>query len=351
MGKAAKTPPVIRSTTQLARYVGLSRSVVWRVLNVQPHLRPDTVERVQRALAETGFTPNAHALHLRGKPTAVIGVCMENFLTPTAVSKLSVLQELLAPEGYTTLAEMNRPGAYDRVVRHFLSLRVEGVVFIGHFPPGELAQRLAELERHATPHVVVDNTDVSRARIVTLDRAEAMRQVVAHLCDLGHRRFGLLGLSGPFQTVVDRLRGVHDALRQRGLEPARCTSSHDERFERTDHFEFGRTLAASFATEPRLPSAFIAVNDETAVGALLEFQSRGLRVPEDVSVVGFNNQNLCLMTRPRLTSVDQQIEETMRVTVAQILGGIRRPARRPSTTLIAPQLVLRGSTGPAPRRR
>src|SRR5207249_4088940 len=98
------------------------------------------------------------------------------------------------------------------------------------------------------------------------------------------------------------------------------------------------------------PTAFIAVNDDTAVGALLEFQERGLRVPGDISLVGFNNQNLCLMTRPRLTTVDQQIEPTMAATVRGILQQIGRPApARPIIQLIAPQLVVRDSTGPASR--
>lgn len=336
---------IIRSTAQFARYVGLSRSAVSRVLNEQPGLRAATIERVRRAMAETGFTPNAHARHLRGKPTAVIGVCMENYFTPTAVSKLSVLQSQLAAAGYTTLAEMSRPGAYDQVVRHFLSLRVDGVIFIGHFEQPELAQRVAELARHGTAYVVVDNSGLERVQAVTLDRIAAMREVTTHLLALGHRRFGLLGLSGPFQTVVDRLHGINEALAAHGLDPARCVTSHDARYERTDHFEYGRTLAHSFLGGRERPTAFIAVNDETAVGALLEFQARGVRVPQDLSLVGFNNQSICLMTRPKLTSVDQQIDRTIAATVRSILRQIDQAGNsRPQTRLIQPQLVLREST-------
>ena len=350
MAKTSPAPAVIRSTAQFARHVGLSRSAVSRVLNEQPGLRPETIALVQKAMAETGFTPNAHARHLRGKPTAVIGVCMENFLTPTAVGKLSVLQRLLAAEGYSTLAEMSRPGSYDKVVRHFLSLRVDGIVFIGHFETPELTLRVADLRRHGTAYVVVDNPGVEKVNTITLDRVAAMREVATHLLALRHRRFGLLGLSGPFQTVTDRLLGLHEGLAARRLDPARCLVSHDERFPRTDHFEYGRTLAQSFLHAPDRPTAFIAVNDDTAVGALLEFQERGLRVPGDLSLVGFNNQNLCLMTRPRLTSVDQQIEPTMAATVRCITRQIGRPASaRPLVQLIAPRLIVRDSTGPAPR--
>lgn len=350
MAKSSRTPSVIRSTAEFARYVGLSRSAVSRVLNEQPGLREETITRVREAMAETGFTPNAHARHLRGKPTAVIGVCMENFLTPTAVAKLSVLQGLLAAEGYSTLAEMSRPGSYDKVVRHFLSLRVDGIVFIGHFETPELTLRVADLRRQGTAYVVVDNPGVERVNTVTLDRIAAMREVATHLLGLKHRRIGLLGLSGAFQTVTDRLLGLREALAERRLDPDRCLVSYDDRFVRGDHFEYGRTLAQSFATAPDCPTAFVAVNDDTAVGALLEFQAHGLRVPEDVSVVGFNNQSLCLVTRPRLTSVDQQIEPTMAAAARSLLRQVANPgAARPTVQLIPSKLVIRESTGPAPR--
>ena len=350
MAKSSPAPVVIRSTAQFARFVGLSRSAVSRVLNEQPGLRPETIALVQTAMAETGFTPNAHARHLRGKPTAVIGVCMENFLTPTAVGKLSILQRLLAAEGYLSLAEMSRPGAYDKVVRHFLSLRVDGIVFIGHFEAPELTLRVADLRRHGTAYVVVDHSGVEHVNTVTLDRVTAMREVAAHLLALKHRRIGLLGLSGPFQTVTDRLLGLREELAARRLDPDRCLVSHDARFPRTDHFDYGRTLAQSFVAAPDRPTAFIAVNDDTAVGALLEFQERGLRVPEDVSIVGFNHQSLCLMTRPRLTSVDQAIEATMAAAVRVVQAQIGRPPpARATMQLIAPKLVVRDSTGPAPK--
>ncbi len=297
-------------------------------------------------MEETGFTPNAHALHLRGKPTATIGVCVENFLTPTAVHKLSVLQDLLHAKDYTALIEVHRPGSSRRVVQHFLSLRVDGVVFIGHFDPQDLGPRLAELSRHGVPHVVVDNPGLKKTNLVTLDRVRAMEQVMEHLFGLGHRRFGLLGISGPFQTVVDRLRGVENALKRKGLGIAAAVSL-DDRHARHEHFSYGSTLARAFLELKRRPTAYLAINDETAVGALLEFQSQGLRVPQDVSVVGFNNQNVCLMTRPLLSSVDQQIEKTMEATAALILNqaGHALPAT-PVVRMIEPNLVLRGSTGP-----
>ncbi len=352
VSRAASRSAVIRSTAEFARYVGLSRSAVSRVMNEQPGLRQATIDRVRRAIAETGFTPNAHAVHLRGKPSRMIGLCVENLLTPSGVAKLSELQELLAARGFTALIEVDRADGSRKLIEHFLSLRVQGVAFVGHFSPELLGERIAGLRRHGVPHLVVDHSGCAEAPTVTLDRAAAMEEVIAHLHSLGHRRFGLLGISGAFQTVTDRIDGVRAALRKRGLVFERVVVVLDHLHVRTDHFEFGRMLAREFAKLRERPTAFIAVNDETAIGALLEFQALGLRVPGDLSIVGFNNQTICRMTAPALTSVDQQIERTARTAADLLIGALDRPLpRAPAMRLIAPQLVMRGSTGPVRRGR
>jgi DNA-binding LacI/PurR family transcriptional regulator len=169
---------------------------------------------------------------------------------------------------------------------------------------------------------------------------------------LGHRTFGLLGISGAFQTVSDRLEGLRAALKQRKLDFDRCVRSLDHQHARTSHFEYGRTLAREFARLRSRPTAFIAVNDETAVGALLEFQALGLLAPRDLSIVGFNNQTICQMTRPQVTSVDQQIERTARAAVDLLISAQGRPLpRTPAMRLIEPQLIVRDSTGPVARHR
>jgi DNA-binding LacI/PurR family transcriptional regulator len=344
----SSSAPKINTTASFARYVGLSRSTISRVLNKQDGLSQRTINRVHQAMAETGFTVNAHAANLRKRRTATIGVCMEDFLTPTAVSKLSCLQEHLRARGCTTLIEVMRPGASLQVVQHLLSLRVDGVIFIGHFPPEELGARLAELRKHEVPHLIVDHAGLKGTHTVTLDRVAALSEVMRHLLDLGHRSFGLLGISGAHQTVSDRLTGIRAALIERGLDPVASLRSLDDQHTRTKHFDFGRTLAGAFARQPERPTAFVAVNDETAIGALLAFQEFGLQVPRDLSIVGFDNQNICLMTRPQLTSVDQQVETTMHRAADQILELVNGDfaTAQPGLDLIRALFVNRGSTGP-----
>ena len=343
-----KVPPVIRSTADFARHVGLARTTVSRVINGQPGLKQKTIDRVQRALAETGFTPNAHALHLKGKRTSMIGICMEDLATPPAVRKLSTLQRVLRSRGFSSLIEVFTPGTGREVVRHFLSLRVEGVVFIGHFHQEEIEARLAELNGHGTPHVVIDHFGLKGANTVSLDRAAGMEAVVNHLLDHGHRTFGLLGVTKGPTSRIDRMSGIQAALRARGLDFNACMVSLDHLHERRNDFEYGHKLAASFLAQPARPTAFIGHNDEIAIGAMRGFQEGGLKLPRDASVTGFNNQDICHMTWPTLTTVDQSIDLTIETAAEVILSQLDQPPRaKPVVKTIPPQLIVGESTGPA----
>lgn len=339
---------MIRSTADFARHVGLARTTVSRVLNGQPGLKQKTIDRVQRALAETGFTPNAHALHLKGKRTSMVGICMENLATPPLVHKLATLQRVLRTRGFSSLIEVFTPGTGREVVRHFLSLRVEAVVFIGHFHREEIEARINELIGLGTPHLVIDHFGLKNAHTVSLDRSFGMEAVVTHLLDQGHQTFGLLGVTKGPVNRIDRLSGIHAALRKRGLEFDRCVTSLDHLHERRNDFEYGRALAASFHRQPHRPTAFLGHNDEIAIGALRGFQEAGLRVPRDISITGFNNQDICHMTSPTLTTVDQNIVTTIEAAAEVVLSQLDQPPRaRPIVRTIEPQLVIRESTGPA----
>ena len=341
---------MIRSTADFARHVGLARTTVSRVLNGQPGLKPKTIERVQRALAETGFAPNAHAVHLKGKRTSMIGICMEDLATPPGVQKLATLQREFRARGFSSLIEVVTPGSGREVVRHFLSLRVEAVVFIGHFLREEIEARIAELIAHGTPHLVIDHYGLKDANTVALNRAAGMRQVVQHLLGLGHRTFGLLGITKGPTSRIERLVGIGEALETSGLDFDACTTSLDHLHERQNDFQYGRKLAASFAAERVRPTAYLALNDAIAIGALRGFQEAGLKVPRDVSVAGFNNQEICHMTTPTLTTIDQNIAATVGAATEIVLAQIGKPLRpKPTVQTIEPRLVVGESSGPAAR--
>ncbi|HUJ43991.1 MAG TPA: LacI family DNA-binding transcriptional regulator [Opitutaceae bacterium] len=350
MTNSKTMPPGITSTAEFARYVGLARTTVSRVLNRQPGLKQSTIDRVQHALAETGFTPNAYATLLKGKGTSSIGICLENLLTPPILLKLAALQRQLRGQGYTSLIEVYERGQSRTILRHFLSMRVQAVVFIGHFDTAELETRIRELSGHKTPHLVIDHHGIPHANTVTLDRAQAMREMMHHLLDLGHRSFGLLGIPLEHPSRLERIHGIRRALSERGLDLQACARSFDAQCPRTQDFEFGHALTRQFLELKQPPTAYVALNDEIAIGAIRALHEAGLTVPGDASVTGFNNQDLCTMMAPPLTTVDQQIEPTikaaMQVLMAHVRGGM--PARTILRT-IKPELIIRQSTGRAVR--
>jgi DNA-binding LacI/PurR family transcriptional regulator len=343
-----KSNSVLRSTAEFADHVGLARTTVSRVLNGQPGLKQSTIDRVQRALAETGFTPNAHALHLKGKRTSLIGICMEDLITPPAVKKLAALQKLLRDRGFSSLMEVLTPGTGREVVRHFLSMRVEAVVFIGNFHREEMEARIVELAAHGMPHLFIDQYGLAGANTISLDRAAGMNEAVTHLLDQGHRHFGLLAVARAPQSRYDRMTGIRAALRARRLEFDRATLSLDHLHERSNDFEYGRRLAGSFLQQSPRPTALLALNDEIAIGAVGGLQDAGLKVPRDLSVIGFNNQEVSLLISPTLTTVDQNIAETVaaaaEVLLAQLTGQV---GAKPVVRLIKPTFIVRESTGPA----
>lgn len=340
----------IRSTADFARYVGLARTTVSRVLNGHPGVKRSTIERVQRALDQTGFTPNAFAVGLRGKGAAVAGICLENLLTPPMVAKLALLQKRLRARGFTCLIEVLATGESRKVVQHFQAMQASAVIFIGHFVPAELAQRVAELRRRRIAHVLIDQANVTGANSVSFDRAGAMHLVMNHLLDLGHRSFGLLGMEQQEQQTRDRLRGITEALTARGLDPAVHTRSLDQLEPRENDFTFGRALARAFARLDKPPTALVGVNDEVAIGAMLALEEMGIKVPDDISVTGFNNQDICQMTSPNLTSVDQQIESTVEIALDLLGEQLKHLSDQPVVRMIKPTMIARRSSGPAPKR-
>ena len=145
------------------------------------------------------------------------------------------------------------------------------------------------------------------------------------------------------------MNGIRAALAAQRLDFDSCTQSLDHLHVRAGDFEYGRALATTFASSPNRPTAFLALNDEIGVGALHGFQASRLRVPHDLSISGFNNQDICAMTTPGLTSVDQQIARTVAAAAKLIFEHLNGPARRrPVLRTLVPELVTRGAPGPAP---
>jgi DNA-binding LacI/PurR family transcriptional regulator len=341
----------IHSTAELARHLGLSRWSVSRAINGQDGVSAETAEQVRAAMAEFGFAPSAHGRGLRGHRTGVIGICFRALDTPVTIEKIAHVQRLVSGRGYRPLFELTeldqRMGA--DVINHFISMRVEGVLFVDT-PPGERSadwQRL--LRRHGIPAAHLEPLGPLTHNGVHLDRVAAMAQATEHLLNLGHRHFGLFGINETSPLGEPRCDGVRQALLARGLDPARHFGIWDFPHPRPAGLRYGHELAAKLLAAPRRPTALLAVNDEVAAGVMWGLQKAGHHIPRDFSVFGFDNFVLSEQTTPALCTVDHQIEAVAAAAADLLFTLIERgPATRLPTVKIPARLIVRESAGPAP---
>ncbi|MBC2595147.1 LacI family DNA-binding transcriptional regulator [Ruficoccus amylovorans] len=334
----------------LARHLGLSRWTVSRVLNGHPGVLPATVERVQQAMEELGYQPNALARGLRGGKTGTIGICFQEIESPILVRKSTILQNLLREQGRHTLIELTdgNPGLEERIVGHFLSMRVDGIVLIG--------SRLSEEDpslRHAreqgTPVVWIDPEKARVERRVTLDRAYSMKLALEHLYGLGHRRFVNLGIDPTDANGSVKFQGLKRTCSRLGLDWERDFSHfYVEGWQQHD-YAFGERLAGVFAASAPSATAAVVLNDRVAIGLMHRLRRKGWDFPKNLSIVSYDNNDMAAYACPPLTTIDQRVESMMEAAVemldALVEGGEAAAALKPRS--VRPTLVERESTAQA----
>lgn len=337
----------VQGTAALAERVGVSRWTVSRVLNGHGGVKAATRERVLRAVEELGFEPNVMARGLRGVPSRLVGVSFPHLEALVLARKSQVMQRELKAAGYRGIFGMPEGDAVveEEVVRHFLAIGVDGVVLLG----STLASGSgiwAEAWERGVGVVAVDPREAVPVSRVWLDRHGAMEMKLKHLVELGHRRIAVLGLRSDDLYGAVRLRGLRKAAKALSLEEGKhYWFMDDDRYALQD-YRYGVELARRvMAGGGERPTALFCLNDRLAMGALRCLQDAGKRVPEELSVIGFDNTPETEWARPSLTTVDQNIEEMMR-TAAEILWT-SMAEKRVIKRKVAARLVVRESTGVA----
>ncbi len=340
----------IHSTAELARHLGLSRWSVSRAINGQGGVSPETAAQVRAAMEEFGFTPSPHGRALRGHRTGAIGICFRELDTPITIQKVAHVQRLLSRRGFRPLfefSELDQRMGTD-VIRHFISMRVEGVLLVDTPPGPEVTEWLRLLKQHGIPAASVEPVGPIAVNGVHLDREEAMTRVTAHLVALGHRRFALAGIAPDLQLGQARHRGVMRALTTAKIPgpPANLYLPN----VRPAGLRYGRQLAELLLALPRPPTAVLAINDEVAAGLLWRLQRAGLNCPADFSLVGFDNLALAEQTTPALSTVDHNVEVVAAAAVEMLVRLIELgPNARLPVVKVEPHLILRESIAAPPR--
>lgn len=330
----------------VARAAGVSTATVSRALTLPHKLRPDTLKKIEAAVQALGYVAHGAARALATRRTHTVGAVIPTLDNAIFANTTHALQQALDAAGYTLLVASHEfdPDQELRVTRTLLARGVDGVVLVGTTHHPELFRLL---EAHGTPYVLSWALDrVGRHPCVGFDNRAAAIRLVKYLLELGHRRFAMIaGITANNERAQQRRDAVGDALAARGirLAPARVV-------EKAFTFDAGREGLAELLDHGTLPpTAVICGNDVLALGAIAECHARGIQVPGDVSITGFDDMEIAAIVTPRLTTVRFPTAELGSLAAQHLLArlaGRSVPQRRE----LPVELVVRESTAP-PRSR
>jgi LacI family transcriptional regulator len=334
---------VAATIVDVAARAGVSTATVSRVLSGSGVARPATRERVIEAARDLAYHPSGVARALKRAETRTLGLVVTDIANPFFPQIVRGVEDEAHRLGYGVLL----CNASDDPARELATLdllverRVDGIVVASGRATRRLARRLATLPMP----VVLVNAHArvpGLASIGTAQRAGA-RLAAAHLLSLGHRRLGFVGAPPGHVAAGPRRAGVVDALRGAGLDPSALVAVPGD-----GRVEGGVRAVERVLAEADPPTGVVAYNDLAAIGALKALRSAGVPVPAGVAVVGFDDIEAASWTDPPLTTVRQPTAEMGRRAVEQITAALRG-AGDTAPVVLAPELVVRASTGPAPR--
>ena len=335
----------------LAERLSLSVGTISNVFNKPEVVAEPTRQRVLNAASEIGYVPDRHASRLRARRSRLIGVLVSSMDNPFYVEMAQQIQDTAARQGYE--AVLASSGRWDvekeaAAMRYLSSLRVEGVVLI------------SRAGRHCFDHIhtllahgckIVDRCApgqvIEGCSSICVDTQQGARQAAEHLIAIGHRRLAVMLMlphgMGTELAQQPKLRGVQQAVREAGLpaDAVEVIQYHEESLAAASEAVLQR-----LRQDGPLPTAVLASNDTYALAAMNAMWQVGLSVPQDISVVGFDNIESSAIYSPPLTTVSQTHMQMGGHAVQMLLDQIENPGKPPAVLNLEPKLIIRDSTAP-----
>ncbi|MFN3218896.1 MAG: LacI family DNA-binding transcriptional regulator [Acidimicrobiales bacterium] len=335
-----RRPPTI---VDVARAAGVSHSTVSRVLNGRPNISAETRRRVEDALARLGYVADTRARSLAGGRLGCVGLVVFDLGSSYLNQIVRSVDQALADEGLdlllcTTHRRELREHTY---VQRLANGAVDGLIVV---IPTEAERYAATLAERHVPCVLVDHGQSVHASNVISDNARGMWMIIDHLHAAGHRRIGAIAGRAGRAATTERIEAHRQAVSALGLDtdPALVVPG--------DYLEPGAYEAAQTLldlSDP--PTAIVAPSDEAAMAVLRAARKRGLDVPADLSITGFDDIPEAALMSPGLTTVRQAFDEMGSQAVQLLLERLEDPDRLPVQLRLPVELIVRDSTG-APRR-
>lgn len=334
----------------VARRANVSTATVSRVINGTAFVAPETAARVRDAIQALHFFPDVNARTLGSGRSGLFGLIISDITNPYFPELVKAFEDIAVEHGQEVLIANTNYDArrMEMCVVRMLQRRVDGVAIM----TSEMSDHLVEsLSRRQIPMVFMDQpTDAPNTSVLYVDYAGGVRKAIEHLVQLGHRDIAFI--SGPLtlRSAQVRAEAFHREMREHNLHAGRPTAWVQE----ADHHVEGghRAMQHVLRCGERLPTAVLASNDLTAIGAMGAIHEAGLRIPEDVSVVGFDGIELSAYTQPALTTMAVSRGEMAAQAFRSLLRLREKEAARDGAAMqvIEPELVVRQSTA-EPRNR
>jgi DNA-binding LacI/PurR family transcriptional regulator len=333
------------SIKDIARIARVSHPTVSRALQNSPLVNAKTAEKIRKIADETGYRASAVARGLVTRRTRTIGLVVTTVADPFASEVVCGIEQTANDRGYSVfLADSNAdPERERKVVQAFAERRVDGIIVTSSRVGALYLPMLTQMQ---VPIVLVnDQHPGAFVHSVMIANFAGMRAAAEHLIGLGHRRIAYLGDQFGYQSDAERLAGYRAALEKAGIPAAAELVANGD----------GRAEAAMAAMEKLLalahpPTAICCYNDMSALGAMRQIRLKGLRVPEDISVAGFDDLFFASYMQPPLTTVRQPMRRMGQMAMDSLFRLMSGEESVPQIT-VETELIVRGSTARAMGQR
>lgn len=330
----------------VAKLAGVAPITVSRVVNNAPGVNQKTRERVNKAIAELHYVPNAMAKSLRSKKTHIIALVLTDVTNPFWTTIARGVEDTAAKNGFHVILcnTDENPEKESNYITVLLQRRIDGLVLA---PSSADRRRLLPLKRQDIPCILIDRqvggfkTDVVRS-----DGKEGARQLTEHLIGLGHRRIAMISGPAHISTAEERLAGYCQALQEHGI-PIEESLIKQGSYKEENSFQFVKELLS--VTPP--PTAIFASNNLVAVGALQALREAGLQVPEDMALVCFDDIPQASAIYPFLTVCAQDPYKMGCVAADLLIDRIKSNRRKTREIVLDTKLIIRKSSGQALAKR
>jgi len=332
----------------VAKLSGVSIKTVSRVMNNEPSVRQLTREKVQTAVKELNYQPNLAARNLAGTKSFTIAYVYDN---PNAYYIIDMQEGILSAcrqQGFELLinpCDSQQENITEDIINTIKHARVAGLVLTPPFSERpEFVKRITELDIKVVRIMSGDVAPDELSPCVMVNDRDAAQTITQHLIDLGHKKIAFIAGGAEHMSTIERYKGYRRALKANEIE-----FNKNLVIEGEYSFESGvngaKKLMAEEVSQNNLPTAIFSCNDEIAAGALFAARLMNIKIPEQLSIAGFENSPFSRQTWPKLTTANQPNKQIAHDAASLLISQIRKHKGKIETSQYVPQLVVRDSTG------